>query len=90
MFWLVDYEIMLIKLLCAAHHPNINAAVELLRQGIFLLLLLPVCLFIFFFNLLLNFYVFSPYHQGIAELDIEPYVEDEGTGDLRYVQVNCL
>ena len=42
---------------CKAHHPNINAAVELLRQG-------------------------------IAELDIEPYVEDEGTGELRYVQVN--
>ncbi|XP_061368101.1 uncharacterized protein LOC133311100 isoform X1 [Gastrolobium bilobum] len=41
---------------CQAHHPNINAAVELLRQG-------------------------------IAELDIEPYVEDEGTGNLRYVQM---
>ncbi|KAL1314652.1 uncharacterized protein LOC107605026 isoform X1 [Arachis ipaensis] len=41
---------------CKAHHPNINAAVELLRQG-------------------------------IAELDIEPYVEDEGTGELRYVQM---
>ncbi|XP_030484556.2 uncharacterized protein LOC115701010 [Cannabis sativa] len=41
---------------CKAHHPNINAAVELLKQG-------------------------------ITELNIEPYDEDEGTGDLRYVQM---
>ncbi|OVA09505.1 RNA methyltransferase [Macleaya cordata] len=41
---------------CRAHHPNINAAVELLRQG-------------------------------IIELDVEPYDEDEGTGELRYVQM---
>ncbi|KAK8619052.1 hypothetical protein V6N13_133021 [Hibiscus sabdariffa] len=41
---------------CKAHHPNINAAVELLRKG-------------------------------IRELNIEPYDEDEGTGDLRYVQM---
>ncbi|WCJ27479.1 23S rRNA (uracil(747)-C(5))-methyltransferase RlmC [Euphorbia peplus] len=41
---------------CKAHHPSINAAVELLRQG-------------------------------ITELNIEPYDEDEGTGDLRYVQM---
>ncbi|KAJ8750047.1 hypothetical protein K2173_013962 [Erythroxylum novogranatense] len=41
---------------CKAHHPSINAAVELLRQG-------------------------------ITELHIDPYDEDEGTGDLRYVQM---
>ncbi|OMO92971.1 hypothetical protein COLO4_17186 [Corchorus olitorius] len=41
---------------CKAHHPNINAAVELLRKG-------------------------------IKELNIEPYDEDQGTGDLRYVQM---
>ncbi|EEF50919.1 conserved hypothetical protein [Ricinus communis] len=41
---------------CKAHHPSINAAVELLRQG-------------------------------ITELNIEPYDEDQGTGDLRYVQM---
>ncbi|XP_027193513.1 uncharacterized protein [Cicer arietinum] len=41
---------------CKAHHPNINAAVELLRQG-------------------------------ITELDVKPFLEDEGTGDLRYVQM---
>ncbi|KAH9791996.1 mts domain-containing protein [Citrus sinensis] len=41
---------------CKAHHPRINAAVELLRQG-------------------------------IKELNVEPYDEDERTGDLRYVQV---
>ncbi|KAL6288238.1 hypothetical protein ACE6H2_012628 [Prunus campanulata] len=41
---------------CKAHHPSINAAVELLKQG-------------------------------ITELSIEPYDEDEGTGDLRYVQM---
>ncbi|XP_065880021.1 uncharacterized protein [Euphorbia lathyris] len=41
---------------CKAHHPSINVAVELLRQG-------------------------------IIELNIEPYNEDEGTGDLRYVQM---
>ncbi|XVF57795.1 hypothetical protein PTKIN_Ptkin07bG0010700 [Pterospermum kingtungense] len=41
---------------CKAHHPNINAAIELLRQG-------------------------------VRELNIEPYDEDEGTGDLRYVQM---
>ncbi|VVA26777.1 PREDICTED: 23S rRNA [Prunus dulcis] len=41
---------------CKAHHPSINAAVQLLKQG-------------------------------ITELSIEPYDEDEGTGDLRYVQM---
>ncbi|CAB4275430.1 unnamed protein product [Prunus armeniaca] len=41
---------------CKAHHPSINAAVELLKQG-------------------------------ITELSIEPYDEDEETGDLRYVQM---
>ncbi|KAB1211760.1 putative RNA methyltransferase pc1998 [Morella rubra] len=41
---------------CEAHHPNINAAVELLRQG-------------------------------ITEMNVEPYDEDQGTGDLRYVQM---
>ncbi|CAK7328293.1 unnamed protein product [Dovyalis caffra] len=41
---------------CKAHHPNINAAVELLRQG-------------------------------ITKLNIKPYDEDEGTGELRYVQM---
>lgn len=41
---------------CKAHHPNINATVELLRQG-------------------------------IIELNVEPYDEDQGTGDLRYVQM---
>ncbi|KAJ4729450.1 RNA methyltransferase [Melia azedarach] len=41
---------------CKAHHPRINAAVELLRQG-------------------------------IRELNVEPYNEDQGTGDLRYVQM---
>ncbi|GAA0153375.1 hypothetical protein LIER_11627 [Lithospermum erythrorhizon] len=41
---------------CKAHHPNINAAVELLKRG-------------------------------IIELNIEPYDEDEGIGELRYVQM---
>ncbi|KAJ4831122.1 hypothetical protein Tsubulata_000653 [Turnera subulata] len=41
---------------CKAHHPNINAAVELLRKG-------------------------------ISALNVEPYDEDEGTGELRYVQM---
>lgn len=41
---------------CQAHHPNINAAVQLLKQG-------------------------------IAQFDIEPYNEDERTGELRYVQM---
>ncbi|XP_021749515.1 uncharacterized protein LOC110715259 [Chenopodium quinoa] len=41
---------------CRAHHPNINAAVELLRKG-------------------------------IAKLEVEPYDEDLGTGELRYVQM---
>uniref|UniRef100_A0A803NE00 Methyltransferase small domain-containing protein n=1 Tax=Chenopodium quinoa TaxID=63459 RepID=A0A803NE00_CHEQI len=41
---------------CRAHHPNINAAVELLRKG-------------------------------IAKLEVEPYDEDLGTGELRYVQI---
>ncbi|XP_052195987.1 receptor-like protein EIX1 [Diospyros lotus] len=40
----------------AAHHPNINADVELLNRG-------------------------------IIELHIEPYDEDQGTGELRYAQV---
>ncbi|CAO2818335.1 unnamed protein product [Amaranthus hypochondriacus] len=41
---------------CKAHHPSINAAVELLRRG-------------------------------ITELEVEPYDEDLGTGELRYVQM---
>ncbi|CAJ1946629.1 unnamed protein product [Sphenostylis stenocarpa] len=43
-------------LVVATHHPNINAVVELLRQG-------------------------------ITELGVGPYIEDKGTGDLRYVQM---
>lgn len=41
---------------CKSHHPNINAAVKLLKKG-------------------------------IIELNVEPYDEDQGTGDLRYVQM---
>ncbi|KAL6580310.1 hypothetical protein OROMI_008334 [Orobanche minor] len=41
---------------CKAHHPNINAAVNLLKLA-------------------------------MAELNIEPYDEDKGTGELRYVQM---
>ncbi|XP_051114763.1 uncharacterized protein LOC127240246 [Andrographis paniculata] len=41
---------------CKAHHPNINSAVDLLKQG-------------------------------MTELNIEPYDEDMGTGELRYVQM---
>ncbi|KMT10898.1 hypothetical protein BVRB_5g113120 isoform B [Beta vulgaris subsp. vulgaris] len=41
---------------CKAHHPSINAAVELLKKG-------------------------------ITDLEVEPYDEDLGTGDLRYVQM---
>ncbi|KAH0448854.1 hypothetical protein IEQ34_022654 [Dendrobium chrysotoxum] len=42
--------------LCRAHHPNINVAVNLLKQG-------------------------------ICALNIQPYDEDLGTGELRYVQI---
>ncbi|RAL50576.1 hypothetical protein DM860_014518 [Cuscuta australis] len=41
---------------CKAHHPNINAVVQLLKQA-------------------------------IIELNVEPYDEDLGTGELRYVQM---
>ncbi|GAB2246317.1 hypothetical protein Droror1_Dr00001810 [Drosera rotundifolia] len=41
---------------CKAHHPNINVAIELLKQG-------------------------------IVELNVEPYDEDAGMGELRYVQM---
>ncbi|RVW45056.1 putative RNA methyltransferase pc1998 [Vitis vinifera] len=41
---------------CKAHHPSINATVELLKQG-------------------------------ITHLKVEPYDEDQGTGELRYVQM---
>ncbi|GAB4847962.1 hypothetical protein Ancab_027024 [Ancistrocladus abbreviatus] len=41
---------------CKVHHPNINAAVELLKTG-------------------------------ITQLNVEPYDEDLGTGELRYVQM---
>ncbi|XP_024006895.1 uncharacterized protein LOC18013221 [Eutrema salsugineum] len=41
---------------CKAHHPNINAAIELLREG-------------------------------IKVFDVVPFDEDQGTGDLRYVQM---
>ncbi|KAG8081685.1 hypothetical protein GUJ93_ZPchr0019g2670 [Zizania palustris] len=41
---------------CRAHHPSINATINLLRQG-------------------------------ISELNIQPFDEDAGTGELRYVQM---
>ncbi|KAG0489833.1 hypothetical protein HPP92_006696 [Vanilla planifolia] len=41
---------------CRAHHPSVNAAVKLLKEG-------------------------------ISVLDIQPYDEDLGTGELRYVQI---
>ncbi|XP_020098348.1 uncharacterized protein LOC109717085 [Ananas comosus] len=41
---------------CRAHHPSINAAVDLLKQG-------------------------------ISKLNIQPFDEDLGTGELRYVQM---
>ncbi|KAG7558919.1 S-adenosyl-L-methionine-dependent methyltransferase [Arabidopsis thaliana x Arabidopsis arenosa] len=41
---------------CKSHHPNINAAIELLREG-------------------------------IKVFDVVPFDEDQGTGDLRYVQM---
>ncbi|TXG54859.1 hypothetical protein EZV62_020115 [Acer yangbiense] len=72
---------------CKAHHPGINAAVELLRQGSFF------SLFRFFST---NMFCLDYYSDskssfllifGIKELNIEPYDEDQGTGDLRYVQM---
>ncbi|WOK94490.1 hypothetical protein Cni_G03192 [Canna indica] len=42
--------------MCRAHHPNINAAVDLLKEG-------------------------------ISKLKVEPFNEDLGTGELRYVQM---
>lgn len=62
---------------------------ELLRRGIFWVLFLAVYVSCFILQLFIHL-AFSQYHLGITELDIEPYLEDEGTGDLRYVQVNCL
>lgn len=74
-----------------AHHPSINAAVDLLKQGetsyqrgINALLPFPFgwcerCLFV-------NFSILLP---AMADLNIEPYDEDNGTGELRYVQVKC-
>ncbi|KAK9061670.1 hypothetical protein SSX86_018853 [Deinandra increscens subsp. villosa] len=56
---------------CKAHHPSINAAIELLRKGL---------LFRCFFCLALHF-------SGIKILNIDPYDEDERTGYLRYVQM---
>ncbi|GMH15029.1 hypothetical protein Nepgr_016870 [Nepenthes gracilis] len=41
---------------CKAHHPSINAAIDLLKTG-------------------------------ITQLNVEPYDEDSGTGELRYVQL---
>jgi excinuclease UvrABC helicase subunit UvrB len=75
--------------LCAAHHPNINAAVELLRQGFFFSVI--TCIFIILLSSISSIYLASPQHYpGITELDVEPFLEDEGTGNLRYVQVNRL
>ncbi|XP_051227819.1 uncharacterized protein [Lolium perenne] len=41
---------------CRAHHPSINAAIKLLKQG-------------------------------ISKLNVQPFDEDAGTGELRYVQM---
>lgn len=45
------------------------------------------CMFIKFY---LHLFSFPQHYPGIIELNVEPYLEDEGTGDLRYVQVYNL
>uniref|UniRef100_A0A3Q7FEN6 Methyltransferase small domain-containing protein n=1 Tax=Solanum lycopersicum TaxID=4081 RepID=A0A3Q7FEN6_SOLLC len=68
---------------CKSHHPNINAAVKLLKKGLFLILL-PIHVNELYILFLLLIWIF---HPGIIELNVEPYDEDQGTGDLRYVQM---
>lgn len=44
------------------------------------------CLHVYLFNFQIV-YAYTEYHLGITEVEVQPYDEDEGTGDLRYVQV---
>lgn len=49
-----------------------------------------IYLYLYFIFWLFIYLAFPQIHPGITELDVEPYHEDEGTGNLRYVQVNHL
>ncbi|KAD7479598.1 hypothetical protein E3N88_02734 [Mikania micrantha] len=68
---------------CKAHHPSINAAVELLRKGVFEN---SELIFTEMHKVLMMMQVLSLF-SGIKILHIDPYDEDERTGYLRYVQV---
>uniref|UniRef100_M1B1I6 Methyltransferase small domain-containing protein n=1 Tax=Solanum tuberosum TaxID=4113 RepID=M1B1I6_SOLTU len=68
---------------CKSHHPNINAAVQLLKKGLFLIHP-PIFVNELYILFLLLIWIL---HPGIIELNVEPYDEDQGTGDLRYVQI---
>ena len=71
----------------SAHHPSINATVELLKQGLFLLLSLDLVLILICFYAYWLYVLFYKIFSGITHLKVEPYDEDQGTGELRYVQV---
>ncbi|KAD7479640.1 hypothetical protein E3N88_02776 [Mikania micrantha] len=68
---------------CKAHHPSINAAVELLRKGVFEN---SELIFTEMHKVLMMMQVLSLF-SGIKILHIDPYDEDERTGYLRYVQM---
>lgn len=59
-------------------------------EGVFRCIVI-ITIFVLFYSSIYSFnYVLCAlpqYHLGITELGIGPYIEDEGTGDLRYVQV---
>lgn len=48
------------------------------------------CFILQFIYIIIFLCDFLQYCSGIIEIGVEPYIEDEGTGDLRYVQVNFL
>jgi len=47
------------------------------------------CFIIQFVYIIIFSCAFLQYRSGITELGVEPFIEDEGAGDL-HVQVNCL
>ena len=55
----------------------------------FVIIITMFCFIIQFVYIIIFSCAFLQYRSGITELGVEPFIEDEGAGDL-HVQVNCL